>query len=1437
MVALAFSCVPIAGNKIDKFEGQQDATLSFGTGGGTTFTNISVPYFSASKSAVMNITGMPYISGGNEYPTNVKLDVGNDGTSDWEFNGTGYGPLGHQDRIDNKSTSVSIALNNGVSKVVSVDLPKGGVITSAAMTFKGYPTTPSKKNVSKTYLQVNGTKAYSSNVTGLPQGAVDGLNASVGLKSLVGLKNMTDVSQKSSNGFSPTFIYGTSWVGQSFKISSGNPISHLGVLYRVDVFTGVQNNPIDDLYIEIYNTTGVNNFPTGVNLSFTKVKAINVMNIDYTTFIFNNPPILNQNYIYAVVLKSPNSALASGYYRFDHDDSGINNANSKYPTAGCWELFSNSAGISWSKLDPSDIRFITYIKGTTPLVGNDFNNITVNSIPYTSKSGSTLYYNFSNPTYANGKWPFNIKNSNPFDIIFNLSTATYYKEYPLGIQFNVGDDSVVDWSTASGITSTILTTDLAQVFNAALQPFWGTPDAYGNRVIPIPLMINSSGNGTLELSKIDIKYDYAAKVSGFGTDIDTYVKAHGTAGQSVNVPIKVSSTTAGKVLLNGLNYTFDGAPVNTVLMPLSLSVKEDSKKVRLIDLDHYFKDDYDTTLTYSIVNWSPKDVIVLGIDQGHWLTADMANATNGKDWNGDVSIHGIRATDSRDYNVTTGDFVLHVMPVNDPPWMTTSPITTAQVGKGYLYKVNASDKSNEHETLAYSLDVKPHGMTIDAVDGVISWTPAWTDIGLANVTVNVTDGDLFVLQSFQITVTSTNHAPVFKSTPPLLAWVNQVYSYEVQGYDDDAYDVLVYSLDGAHPWGMTMTGTVITWTPGQSQVGKNGFIVHISDGLANVTQHIIITVGTNAPPVFSNDPVLKAKVGKTYYYNVTATDSDHDQLNFSLIEKPPTMTITKDGHITWAPQDADKNFTWTIVVAVTDGKAQVTQRYNITVDPRDIVKPNQTKPNNNWLWALLAVIIIIVIAIIAAVLILGRRKKPKPVEKKDDWPDMQGETEVKERPKPKVVPVAEEAVSGTLIEEVFIIYHDGRLITHQARRLAPDMDSDVVSSMFTAIQNFIKDSFSKGEEGNLKSFEYGDKKILLCHGEKVYLAMVIDGPETPGIRGRMSTTLSEIEYKFGDRLKDWNGRLDELKGINKTLKPLVAMSRAEKEMALESELVNLLGNVDFYKGFIVVKTAVMNGAATVITDAEVKLVYHSDALRLDHVQPDLPLTGSEVKVGNLGPGERKTVAFYLDPVICVKSNIDATVSFKDSKGALRTKGMEQLKAEVVCPILYSDEEINVAMLKRLIGILQVHDSKIFPIPSMIKPKRTLELGKEVLSGFKAKLVREFCEPKPFSAEAWYHGKTKVGNRSVVTRLSVKEASNIVEFFVATDELPALTGLLAELGHEFAKALRTECRSEDVAPITDQSKREKIIKDTKLLIDRYAGSDENECEITPVDQEK
>ena len=1436
MLTLTFNCVPISGDKVDKFDAQAEVTMSFGTGGGSDAANIKVPHFSASKASTMNITGLPYVSGGGEYPTNVVVDVGDDGTSDWEFNGTGYGSFGHQDRISNGSTNVVIPLNNGVSKAVDVSLPKSAVVSSSSLTFKGSSSSPVRKNVSKTYLQINGTKTYISNITGIPTtGYVDGLNASVGLKSLTGLKNTTDVVQDSMNGFSGNSVYGGIRTGQSFTISKVNPITKKTILYQIDIYTSFFSSPIDDLYLELFNASSPNSYPTGLNISYATVKKANVKFNSYTSFILNSPAVLDLGQTYVFTLKSPNSVVA-GYYDIANDDSGIANADSKYNVNGCWEVYTVNNGVSWNNLLNSDLRFKTFIKNPQPLVGNDFNNISVSAIPYTSKSGSNLYYNFTNPTYANGKWTYSIKNSNPFDIIFNLSAETYYKEYPLGIQLDVGDDSTVDWSSATSVTSTVMTTDLTTKFNTALQSVTGTADSFDNMIAHVPLRIISSGNGTLELTKIDIKYAYTAKLTDFGAAIDDYVAGHGIPGGTVLVPIHVTSTTAGKVLLNGLNYTYDGPPKNTVLMPLSLTVKEDSLKVRLTDLNNYFKDDYDTVLTYSVVNWSPKDVIVMGIDDGHWLTADPANATNGKDWNGDVSVHGIKAMDSNGFYNITGSFVIHVTPVNDPPVITSVPVTTAIVGQGYICDVNATDIQNENEALTYSLDVKPLGMTIDSSIGLISWVPTWVQQGDNNVTVNVSDGSMFVKQSFKVNVTSTDHAPRFTTVPALTAWVKQEYRYEVTAYDEDVNDVLVYSLDATHPWGMKMAGNIITWTPGQTQTGKNTVIVHVSDGLANITQEFEITVGTNSPPSFSSIPVYTAKVGQKYYYNASATDADQDKLNFSLKEKPPTMTITKDGRITWTPVHPDENFTWIVVVVVTDGKAEMTQRYNITVAPAAVVKPHHNATNNWWIYMVVALVIAVVVIVIIAALVLSKRKKGK-TDDKEEWPTMAGETKEGERPTPKVVPKeGSDETAGTVIEDVFVIYHDGRLISHQARRLAPEMDSDIVSSMLTAIMNFIKDSFSKGEEGNLKSFEYGEKKILLCHREKVYLAMVMSGKETPGIRARMNSALSEIEYKFGDKLKDWNGRVDEFKGIGKALKPLVAMTRVEKEQALESELVNLLGNIEFYKGFIVVKVSLRNGAASVITDAYVKLVYNSDALRLDHIQPDMPLTGSEVRLGNLAPDERKTAAFYLDPMICLKSNIDATVSFKDSKGTLRTKGMEQLKAEVVCPILYSDEEVNVAMLKRLIGDLQVHDSKVFPLPSMVAPERAQGLGKEVLASQRAKLVREFKEEKPYSAEAWYYGRSKVSKKPVVTRLSVSEAAKSVEFFVATDELPALTGLLAELGHEYAKALRTEARSDDVGPITDQTERDKVIRRTKLLIDRY-GSEQSEAELKAVDQEK
>jgi hypothetical protein len=88
---------------------------------------------------------------------------------------------------------------------------------------------------------------------------------------------------------------------------------------------------------------------------------------------------------------------------------------------------------------------------------------------------------------------------------------------------------------------------------------------------------------------------------------------------------------------------------------------------------------------------------------------------------------------------------------NHAPTIISTPITTATVDVLYTYDVEATDPDSG-DALTYSLTVSPTGMTIDSTTGEINWTPDSDQDGDNNVTVKVSDGDLFDTQPFIITV-------------------------------------------------------------------------------------------------------------------------------------------------------------------------------------------------------------------------------------------------------------------------------------------------------------------------------------------------------------------------------------------------------------------------------------------------------------------------------------------------------------------------------------------------------------------------------------------------------------------------------------------------------------------------------------------------------------
>lgn len=135
---------------------------------------------------------------------------------------------------------------------------------------------------------------------------------------------------------------------------------------------------------------------------------------------------------------------------------------------------------------------------------------------------------------------------------------------------------------------------------------------------------------------------------------------------------------------------------------------------------------------------------------------------------------------------------------------------------------------------------------------------------------------------------------------------------------------------------------------------------------------------------------------------------------------------------------------------------------------------------------------------------------------------------------------AEAKAAEVVIDDIFLIYSDGRLISHHTRKLKPDVDDQVLTSMLTAVQAFIKDSLGADEDGKaVNEIAYGDDRIIIEHGRYVYIAAVVSGRDLKGMHTKMRGTVASIEQELGPALKGWSGDPKELRGAKKWIQLLL----------------------------------------------------------------------------------------------------------------------------------------------------------------------------------------------------------------------------------------------------------------------------------------------------------
>jgi hypothetical protein len=115
------------------------------------------------------------------------------------------------------------------------------------------------------------------------------------------------------------------------------------------------------------------------------------------------------------------------------------------------------------------------------------------------------------------------------------------------------------------------------------------------------------------------------------------------------------------------------------------------------------------------------------------------------------------------------------------------------------------------------------------------------------------------------------------------------------------------------------------------------------------------------------------------------------------------------------------------------------------------------------------------------------------------------------------------------VEHVYLTDTGGTPLVHLSRRISSDKDPDLVASMFTAIQNFMDDSFHSMGIGDVRSIEVGDRHhVAFGRGHAVLLYIVYRGRESNHLERRVIQMVGDIEARFATLLKSWQGDMDPI---------------------------------------------------------------------------------------------------------------------------------------------------------------------------------------------------------------------------------------------------------------------------------------------------------------------
>ncbi|MBZ9709666.1 OmpA family protein [Mesorhizobium sp. ESP7-2] len=132
------------------------------------------------------------------------------------------------------------------------------------------------------------------------------------------------------------------------------------------------------------------------------------------------------------------------------------------------------------------------------------------------------------------------------------------------------------------------------------------------------------------------------------------------------------------------------------------------------------------------------------------------------------------------------------------------------------------------------------------------------------------------------------------------------------------------------------------------------------------------------------------------------------------------------------------------------------------------------------------------------------------------------------------------------VEHVFLINRNsGLLIAHVTADNATSEDPQLISSMLSAIQDFVKDSFNEKEQSGLDTIRFGDLRLWSEVGPFATLVSVIRGNPPEELHEIVRDVLLRIHEECSQALVEFDGDSSQLAGIEAQLRTCVELKQEE----------------------------------------------------------------------------------------------------------------------------------------------------------------------------------------------------------------------------------------------------------------------------------------------------